>query len=75
MYGKTMSEVAPNLFQTIPKRVVKIRTVAQALFNRCWVLDIRGALSVEVLMEYLLLGTSWMGWFYNMTSQTNIDGS
>jgi len=33
--------------------VRKSRTVAQALQNRGWVRDIRGALTVQVLMEYL----------------------
>jgi len=39
--------------QKHPKRAVKQRTVAQALHNRRWVSDIKGALTVEVLVEYL----------------------
>jgi hypothetical protein len=29
--------------------------VSQALFNRSWVSDIKAALTVQVLMEYLLI--------------------
>ncbi|KAG2565174.1 hypothetical protein PVAP13_7NG025168 [Panicum virgatum] len=47
------AELAPNLFSAVPKGVRKSRTVAQALHNRGWVRDIRGALTVQVLMEYL----------------------
>lgn len=43
--GKTMDEIVPNLFQTIPKRIIKTRTVAHALPNRRWVSDIRRPLS------------------------------
>ncbi|WVZ80002.1 hypothetical protein U9M48_027520 [Paspalum notatum var. saurae] len=51
--GKRVADLAPNLLQAIPKRVVKRRTVSQALSNRCWVSDIKGALTVQVLTEYL----------------------
>ncbi|WVZ93635.1 hypothetical protein U9M48_039600 [Paspalum notatum var. saurae] len=53
--GKTLAELAPNLFNTIPKKTVQRRTVSQALDNRRWVSDIKGALTVQVLSEYLLV--------------------
>ncbi|WVZ84947.1 hypothetical protein U9M48_031914 [Paspalum notatum var. saurae] len=41
--------------EVIPKRTVKGQTVAQALSNRGWVADIKGALTVQVMCEYLML--------------------
>lgn len=52
MATRTLAEIAPNLFKLVPKRVMKPRTVAQALNNRDWVADTRGALSVLILVEY-----------------------
>jgi hypothetical protein len=52
--GRTLIELAPNLIKTVPKRTVK-RTGAQALQNRRWVHGIKGALTVEVLIDYLLI--------------------
>jgi hypothetical protein len=51
--GHTLAEIAPNLFKTVQKRTTKRRTVAQALHNRTWVQDIKGARTVEVLLEFL----------------------
>ena len=48
-----MAEIAPNLLKTVKKRTAKRRTVAQALHNRSWVQDIKGAHTVEVLLDYL----------------------
>jgi hypothetical protein len=52
---KTLAEWVPNLFRLVPKRAVKMHTVGQALTNRSWVADIRGALMVQVLVEYLAI--------------------
>jgi len=51
--GHTMAEIATNLIKTAGKRTAKPRTVAQATQNRRWVGDINGALTIEVLIEYL----------------------
>ncbi|WVZ97140.1 hypothetical protein U9M48_042695 [Paspalum notatum var. saurae] len=55
LLGKTVAEHCPSLIKLIPKRVLKRRTVAEGLTDRNWVSDIRGALSVQVLVEYLQL--------------------
>jgi hypothetical protein len=47
--------VSPTFHKLILKRTIRTRTVAQALFNRTWVHDIKGRLSLRVLVEYLLL--------------------
>ncbi|KAJ1268378.1 hypothetical protein BS78_07G130200 [Paspalum vaginatum] len=54
--GKTIADIAPNLLRVVPPptpRIVNSHTVCQALNNRSWVFDIRGALMVQVLTEYL----------------------
>lgn len=48
-------EFAPNLIKVTPKQAVKQRTISQALDARRWVSDIKGALTVQILAEYLLL--------------------
>jgi hypothetical protein len=48
-----VADFAPELYHAIPKRIAKRRTVCQALSNRCWISDIKGALTVQVLAGYL----------------------
>lgn len=55
IHGQCIADLAPHLFSAIPKRRVQRRTVQEALSHRAWVDDIQGALSVEIIVEYLLL--------------------
>ena len=50
--GRTINELAPNLIKAFPKRSLNRRTVAEALNNRRWVADIKGARTVQVLEDY-----------------------
>lgn len=52
---KTHRRLAPNLPKTVPKRVIKQHTVADSNASRWWVSDIKGALLVPLLREYLLI--------------------
>jgi hypothetical protein len=53
--GKKVSDIAPRLFATIPNRITCKRTVQEALLNRRWITDIKGALTVGVLIDFLSL--------------------
>jgi hypothetical protein len=53
--GCMASDIAPRLYNSIPRRIVKRRKVKEALLNRRWISDIKGALTVRVLVEYLKL--------------------
>ncbi|WVZ69729.1 hypothetical protein U9M48_018468 [Paspalum notatum var. saurae] len=53
LHGNLVAELAPNLVMAVSKKARKQCTVSQALTNRRWVTDIRGALTVQVLVEYL----------------------
>jgi hypothetical protein len=53
--GKRIKDLAPSLFNAIPKRIVNSRTVYEAITNRKWITDIKGPLTVGVLTYYLQL--------------------
>jgi len=55
LHGTSLEELAPSVFKSVPLRVRKTRTVAEALVDHSWVSDIIGALSWHGLMEYLEL--------------------
>ena len=54
LLGQSLKQFLPHLFSAIPARARK-RTVYDALTGGRWISDIRGALSVQVLVEYLYL--------------------
>ena len=51
--GRTITEITPNMIKDVLKRSLNRRTVAEALNNRRWVADIKGARTVQVLEDYL----------------------
>jgi hypothetical protein len=54
LHGQRLDHLVPNLFDAIPSRARK-RTVHDALTDRGCVTDIRGALTLAVLSEFLRL--------------------
>jgi hypothetical protein len=53
--GHRVADIAPRLLAVIPKRRVNKCTVREALIEHKWVSDIRGALTVGVIVDYLHL--------------------
>lgn len=53
--GKSIADLAPSLLTLVPRRRRKSCTVAEGLANRCWVADLRGALTPRALVEYVHL--------------------
>jgi hypothetical protein len=52
--GCSVQEIAPTIFAIVPRARWK-RSVASALQNGAWVQDIVGAITMQVIMEYLHL--------------------
>ena len=57
--GQSLMDIAPCLCNAVGPRIRSKRTVAQALQGGQWIRDITGALTVQVLLEYLQFGTVW----------------
>jgi hypothetical protein len=53
LLDQKMSNLAPRLFAIIPKMTANKRTVLEAPTNRKWISDIKDALSVGALVDYL----------------------
>ena len=58
--GKKVADIAPRLFCTISKRIANKRTVQEAMDNRRWISDIRGALLAGALIDFLHLWEALM---------------
>ena len=55
LQGKGIQDLVPCLFTSIGPRIRKGRTVAQGLANDAWVQDISGALTVQVILDFLMI--------------------
>jgi hypothetical protein len=53
--GHRIRDLAPRLYETIPKQKVHKTTVLEALTNQSWISNIQGGLTVGVISEYLTL--------------------
>jgi len=53
--GRCIADLAPALLSAVRPHTRKVRTIAQGLFNNSWALDISGALTVQVILDYLLV--------------------
>jgi hypothetical protein len=53
--GCTIESLAPLVFDCVPPRIRKKRTVAEALEDNRWVSDIHGGLSGVGIYEFLQL--------------------
>jgi hypothetical protein len=55
LHGCCLEDLAPNVFKCVPLKIQKSRTVCEALQDHTWVRDIRSALGLNGLVEYLQL--------------------
>jgi len=53
--GRSIVDIAPALLNAVTPQTRKRRTVADGFLNNAWAQDITGALTVQVLMDYLFL--------------------
>jgi hypothetical protein len=55
LHGKSLDQLVPHLFNSISNQARKRRTVYETLTERKWVSDIKGAFTLDVLVEFLSL--------------------
>lgn len=60
LQGQSVADLAPCLCNAVGSRVKKKRTVAQALHHDRWIRDIHGAVTVQVIIDYLRIWDSSM---------------
>jgi hypothetical protein len=53
--GRSIKEMAPEVYALVPKRRRKVRTVREALLDRAWIPDIAGAPNALAMWQYVQL--------------------
>jgi hypothetical protein len=60
LLGSSIGDVSLAVLAMVPAKIIKTRTVADALSNNSWVSDIKGGLSMIGLFEIFSYGTPHM---------------
>jgi hypothetical protein len=55
MDGSSISSMAPDVLEAVPKRVQRTRVVTDGIKNNTWIRDISGSLSATALAQYVAL--------------------
>ncbi|GJN31836.1 hypothetical protein PR202_gb20284 [Eleusine coracana subsp. coracana] len=55
LLGQRIQDLSPLIVGMVPKRIASKRTVSEAISDMCWVRDIYGVASTEVIMEFIKL--------------------
>jgi hypothetical protein len=53
LHGQQLADLGPSLFAAIPQRKRQQHTVETALQNHAWVSDIRGSLTIDIIVDYI----------------------
>jgi hypothetical protein len=53
--GQRIQDIAPLIFDMVPKKIANKRTVHEALHNWSWIGDIHGVATIDMLHEFLKL--------------------
>ncbi|GJN35184.1 hypothetical protein PR202_gb23943 [Eleusine coracana subsp. coracana] len=54
--GQRIQDLSPLIFSMVPTRIVKKRTVREALAGMGWTRDIHSMVTLEVIHEFIRLG-------------------
>jgi hypothetical protein len=55
LHGLCVKDLAPRLFEVVPKHIAISKNVQEALMDKRWISDTRDSLSVGVIAEFLTL--------------------
>jgi hypothetical protein len=55
LMGQRIADLGPQVFSLVPKRLVKRRTMADALCSSSWLGDLRGVVMWEVIADFIIL--------------------
>jgi hypothetical protein len=53
--GQILANLMPQLVEVVPVRIQRRRTVASVMHHSAWIHDIKGSLTIPMLVQYLHL--------------------